>query len=95
MEKILLNSRMEVLASFLGKVKVLAITGETREDGNLLEHVKDQDREKWSKVFHRCFKDVATKLRQWLQVNLTAYRQTHIKNRVPHSPLIWHSSITL
>ena len=41
MEKIHLNARLEVLASFLAsflaKGKVLAITVETREDRNLLE----------------------------------------------------------
>ena len=37
MEKTILISRLEVLAIFLAKGKVLAITGETREEGNLLE----------------------------------------------------------
>ena len=37
MEKIPLNTRLEVLASFMVKGKVIAITGETREEGNLLE----------------------------------------------------------
>ena len=37
MEKIPLYSRLEVLASFLAKGKVLAITGETREKGKRLE----------------------------------------------------------
>ena len=35
--KISLNSRLEVLASFLAKGNVLVITGDSREDGNLLE----------------------------------------------------------
>ena len=37
LEKILLNLRLEILAIFMAKGKALAITGETREEGNLLE----------------------------------------------------------
>ena len=37
MEKILLISRLDVLAIFLKKGRVLATTGETREVENLLE----------------------------------------------------------
>ena len=37
MEKIPLNLRLEILAIFLAKGKALVITGEIREEGNLLE----------------------------------------------------------
>ena len=37
MEKTILIYRLEVLAIFLAKGRVLVITGETREEGNLLE----------------------------------------------------------
>ena len=37
METIPLNYRLEIMEIFLAKEKVLAITGETREEGNLLE----------------------------------------------------------